>query len=508
MDIKTLVLCNLAVNLVNVGVLAIVWRQNRQVFHGLQYLLIDMVLQTAGFLLMFLRGVLPDVLTIVVSNLLFISGALSVLYGLEKFFGAKSRHALHIVMMALYAGAMVYTGLIRPNLALRETCIAFMICFVTAQIAWLLCCRIEPSFRKMARFTGAVFIAYAALNLIRMGLLIAFPPQASDFFKSYALDAVFIGAYLCLSVLVAMGLILLINRRLLEEVLFQQEKYQISFHQVPYAILLTKMADGEIIEVNEGFERLAGFTKEEAVGKTTLGLNIWLRQEDRAFVVDELAKGNRVHEHKIQFRHKSGQHLTGLMSSSIVYIRDEACMLTTVSDITQQSQMTDKLHDMAMHDGLTGLPNRSLFYDRFVQAAATALREGKKMAILSMDLDAFKTINDDYGHPTGDRVLVEVGKRLNGLLRKGDTVARFGGDEFIFMLWDVPDTQTLIPVLDRLMDSFLPPLSVDQQPIQVSISAGVAMFPDDGTDIDVLLKKSDEAMYRVKETGRKNYAMY
>ena len=130
------------------------------------------------------------------------------------------------------------------------------------------------------------------------------------------------------------------------------------------------------------------------------------------------------------------------------------------------------------------------------------------MAILSMDLDAFKTINDDYGHPIGDRVLVEVGKRLSGLLRKGDTVARFGGDEFILLIWDVQDKQALALMLDRLMDSFLPPVVVDARPIAVSISAGVAMFPDDDTDINALLKKSDEAMYRVKETGRKNYAMY
>jgi len=505
---KTLVLCNLIINLVNVCGLAIVWRQNRKVFAGLQLLLLDMVLQATGFLLLLLRGTLPDVLTMVVPNLFFIIGALCVLYGLEQFFGAKSRYGLHIVLMACYTVALVYTSLIRPNLGLRETCIAFMIFFVTAQIAWLLCRRVETSFRKIAGFTGLVFIAYASLNLIRVGLLIAFPPQASDFFKSYALDAFFVAAYLCLSVLVAMSLILLINRRLLEEVLFQKEKYQISFHQVPYAILLTKMADGEIVEVNEGFEQLSGFSKEEAVGRTTIGLNIWLREQDRAFVVTELAKGNRVHEHMIAFRHKSGQVLKGSMSSSVVNIKDEPCMLTTVSDVTQQAQLNDRLQEMAMHDGLTGLPNRSLFYDRFEQAAANALREGKKMAILSMDLDAFKAINDDYGHPIGDRVLVEAGKRLSGLMRKGDTVARFGGDEFIFLVWDVPDRQALLSLLERIMGSFTAPLSVDQQLIQVSISVGVAVFPEDGKEIDVLLRKSDQAMYRVKDTGKKNYATY
>lgn len=508
MDIKTLVLCNLAVNLVNVCGLAIVWLQNRRVFSGLQYLLADMVLQAAGFLLILHRGALPDLLTVVVPNLFFIIGALSVLHGLERFFGAGSGHVLHSVLMALYTAALVYTGLIRPNLALREMFISLMIMLVTAQIAWLLCRRIQHSFRKMARFTGLVFIAYAAVSLIRVVLLTAFPPQASDFFKSHALDAAFIAAYLCLSVLVSMSLILLINRRLLEEVQFQKMKYQILFHQVPYAILLTKMADGEIIEVNEGFEQLSGYTKDEALGHTTIGLNIWLREQDRSAVVDELTKGNRIHEHKIQFRHKNGQHLTGLMSSSVVYIKDEACMLTTVSDITQQSQMNERLHELAMHDWLTGLPNRSLFFDRFEQASATALREGKKMAIMSMDLDAFKAINDDYGHPIGDRVLIEVGKRLSGLLRKGDTVARFGGDEFIFLIWDVPSKQALIRLIDRLMSSFLPPVEIDTRSIPVSISAGVAMFPDDETDINALIKKSDEAMYRVKETGRKNYAMY
>ncbi len=508
MDIKTLVMCNFLINLVNVFVLANVWRQNRTVFDGLHCLMLDMALQASGFLLLLLRGVLPDAVTMVVPNVFFILGALTVLYGLERFFGLKSRYGLHMAMMALYIAALFYLGLIAPNLALREIVISFMIAFTTAQIAWLLGRRIEASFRRMARFTLFVFILYVTCNVIRMALLMAFPPQTSDFFKSHALDAAFIGVYLCLSVLVAMSLILLINRRLLEEMTFQKEKYQMSFQQVPYAILLTKLSSGEIIEVNGGFEQISGFCAQEAVGNTTLGLKIWLREEDRAHVVEALSQNRPISNYQMHFRHKNGSIMTGLMSSSVVTIHDEKCMLTTVSDITEQSRLNEKLHDMALRDGLTGLSNRSLFYDRFALAAATALREGRKMAILIMDLDAFKAINDDYGHQTGDRVLIEVGRRLSGRLRSGDTVARFGGDEFIFLIWNISERQDLTGLIQRILDSFIPPVEISPFTIPVSLSSGVAMFPDDGTDIDELIRKADEAMYRVKETGKGSFAFY
>ena len=198
----------------------------------------------------------------------------------------------------------------------------------------------------------------------------------------------------------------------------------------------------------------------------------------------------------------------GLMSASILEVNGEPCILSTVGDITDQSLMRERLHDLAMHDGLTGLANRMLFFDRFEVAAANAQREEKNLAILSMDLDAFKTINDEYGHYVGDMVLVEIATRGMNLLRKVDTFARFGGDEFVLLIWDVHTKQDVITVIEKIMSSISLPFLIDQQSIHVSVSIGIALFPNDGTDIKILLKKADEAMYRVKEEGKSNYSFF
>ena len=507
-DIKTLVLCNFMINLVNVCVLAVVWHQNKHVFSGLHFLFLDMVLQAVGFLFILCRGILPDIITMVLSNVLFILGAVCVLYGLEKFFHVASKHVYLYILMFLYCCALIYLSLIQPNLGVREIVISLMILLVTAQISRLLMWKIEPAFQKKAKMLSAVFCAYVIASLIRIVLLIVFPLQTSDFFKSAYLDAAFIAIFLVLSVFVSMSLVLLINRRLLEDVQCQKEKYQSTFQLAPYAILLTKLSNGEIIEVNDGFEHLSGYRKQDAIGNTTLGLNIWYREQDRQYVVDELSNGHDVRGYEMHFRNKNGNRMYGLMSASILEVNGEPCILSTVGDITDQSLMREKLHTLAMHDGLTGLANRMLFFDRFEIAAANALREEKNVAIFSMDLDAFKTINDEYGHAVGDMVLIEVGKRVMTLLRKIDTFARFGGDEFVFLIWDVHSKQDVITVINKIMSNLSLPFVIDQQRIHVSVSIGIAMFPDDGTDIKVLLKKADEAMYRVKEEGRSNYSFF
>jgi len=507
-DIKTLVLCNFMINLVNVCVLAVVWHQNKHVFSGLIFLLIDMILQSVGFLFILCRGILPDFITMVLSNSLIIAGAVCVLYGLEKFFRVSNKHIYIYILMLFYCCALIYLSLIQPNLGVREIVISLMILLVTAQISRLLIWKIEPSFRKMARLLSAVFCAYVIASFTRIVLLIVFPLQTSDFFKSAYLDALFIAIFLVLSVFVSMSLVLLINRRLLEDVQCQKEKYQSTFQLAPYAILLTKLSNGEIIEVNDSFEHLSGYQKQEAIGNTTLGLNIWFREQDRQYIVDELSNGHDVRGYEMHFRNKNGTRMFGLMSASILEVNGEPCILSTVGDITDQSLMRERLHDLAMHDGLTGLANRMLFFDRFEVAAANAQREEKNLAILSMDLDAFKTINDEYGHYVGDMVLVEIATRGMNLLRKVDTFARFGGDEFVLLIWDVHTKQDVITVIEKIMSSISLPFLIDQQSIHVSVSIGIALFPNDGTDIKILLKKADEAMYRVKEEGKSNYSFF
>jgi diguanylate cyclase (GGDEF)-like protein len=179
-----------------------------------------------------------------------------------------------------------------------------------------------------------------------------------------------------------------------------------------------------------------------------------------------------------------------------------------IRDITDITQMKQKLHDMAMHDELTGLPNRTLFLDRFNLASANVQRSNKKMAIFSLDIDRFKNINDSLGHPTGDRILVEVGRRLTEALRPTDTVARFGGDEFVVLLWEINRREDTEIVAGKIMEKIKPPFLIDDQKITLSVSIGIAVYPDDGSDILELIRKSDVSLYCVKTHGRDSYQLY
>ena len=163
---------------------------------------------------------------------------------------------------------------------------------------------------------------------------------------------------------------------------------------------------------------------------------------------------------------------------------------------------------MAYHDSLTGLPNRKLFSDRLGIALVQAQRNQKKVGIAMLDLDNFKDVNDTLGHEVGDLLLKATAERLSAALRKGDTVARFGGDEFVLILPDLKVIEDAIQVAQKIVDGFRKPFLIDTHQLVVTTSIGIAVYPDDGTDEVMLLKNADIAMYQAKQAGRNRYKLY
>ena len=172
------------------------------------------------------------------------------------------------------------------------------------------------------------------------------------------------------------------------------------------------------------------------------------------------------------------------------------------SDIKNKAGIEDKIRRMAYQDPLTGLANRTLFYERIHQAILNAKRKGVALAVLFVDLDGFKRINDTIGHADGDSVLIEVGRRLENSLRKGDTVARTGGDEFLILLQNLQNEDSLKIVSKKILDAFNPPFKIKEYEYSISSSIGCAVFPDDGDDEETLIINADAAMYKAKEKGK------
>jgi diguanylate cyclase (GGDEF)-like protein/PAS domain S-box-containing protein len=177
-------------------------------------------------------------------------------------------------------------------------------------------------------------------------------------------------------------------------------------------------------------------------------------------------------------------------------------------DVTERKLLEDKLADMATKDFLTGLPNRALLFDRFQLAAADAHRESRMLAVMSIDLDKFKGVNDSMGHNVGDELLRCVAARLTSTLRSTDTVARIGGDEFLLLLPKIHTVDNAVRIANKIIGSFQEPFAINGNSLLASVSIGMAICPNNGEDLETLMNKSDAALYQAKNAGRNRYIVY
>jgi diguanylate cyclase (GGDEF)-like protein len=203
------------------------------------------------------------------------------------------------------------------------------------------------------------------------------------------------------------------------------------------------------------------------------------------------------------------QHLLSMLAGyAAIAIENVRLYEAAQQELAERKRAEETIRQLAYYDHLTGLPNRVLFYDRLKLALAHAARNKQMLAVMLLDLDHLKEVNDELGHAAGDQLLQAVGDRLTALLRKGDTVARMGGDEFLLILPEITGAQDTHKVAQKVMDAIKEPLVLDDRQLHISTSIGIAVYPDDGEDADTLVKNADIAMYRAKEKGRDNYQRY
>jgi diguanylate cyclase (GGDEF)-like protein len=196
------------------------------------------------------------------------------------------------------------------------------------------------------------------------------------------------------------------------------------------------------------------------------------------------------------------------LTTALIAFEGRLTTLGTAFDVTDRKRVEEQIQYQAYHDALTGLPNRMLFLDRLQIALAHARRQGGQPAVLFLDLDDFKVINDTLGHATGDRLLQGLAERLIVSVREDDTVARMGGDEFTLLLPNVGRMEDAARLAGKLLEAVAQPFQIDGQDLFVTTSVGVSLYPGDGEDAETLLKNADRAMYRAKEMGRNNYQLF
>ncbi|MDP3589563.1 MAG: EAL domain-containing protein, partial [Methylobacter sp.] len=268
--------------------------------------------------------------------------------------------------------------------------------------------------------------------------------------------------------------------------------------------------DKKIISVNEAFTTITGFTQEDVYGKSADFLQ---SKKSNIKIDDELSSltGNVTSwQGEVWRRHKSSMDFPSWTTVSEVRDSDGEVLhyVHVFMDITHFKKAQDHLGFLAYHDPLTKLPNRLLLKDRIDHSLQTAMREGSQAAVLFLDLDRFKGINDTYGHAVGDGLLREVAKRIKNLVRKEDTVSRYAGDEFVVFMEDIPDAKNPATLAQKLIDTFNDPVYIKGYRLKISLSVGISLFPQDGKDTDTLIRNADAAMYRAKKEGRNNFQYY
>ena len=278
------------------------------------------------------------------------------------------------------------------------------------------------------------------------------------------------------------------------------------------AIVITDF-HGTIIWVNRAFTTMTGYGQEEIVGKNPNLLNSGEQPESYYAELWSTILSGKVWKGEIVNRRKDGTTYTEEMTITPVSLEDTGNPTNTYfiaikQDITQRKAAEKQIQFLAYYDALTGLPNRTLLQDRLSKALAGARRRKDKVALLFLDLDGFKTINDSLGHSVGDLVLQEVAERLKRFAREQDTVARVGGDEFLIVLTAVKDAADAAVAAERLMHAMTVELVIQGRSLSISCSIGIGIFPEHGTDGETLMKNADAAMYCAKESGCNSFRFF
>jgi diguanylate cyclase (GGDEF)-like protein/PAS domain S-box-containing protein len=268
---------------------------------------------------------------------------------------------------------------------------------------------------------------------------------------------------------------------------------------------------GNIVFFNDALLKILGYSRDEFVRMNYRDLTDEETARRLLQVCDEVYRtGNPSRGIEIEVMRKDGTMRVVELSVSLILDAKGhgAGFRNLVRDITERKKSEETIRRLAYHDPLTGLPNRLLFTDRLAMAITGAKRNRQHLAVMILDLDYFKDINDTLGHHIGDRLLQAVGSRLTELLRKGDTVARMGGDEFLILLPEINNVGVTTTIAQKIVDSFQTPLIIDEHRLHITTSIGIAIYPDVSDDVETLIKHSDIAMYRAKGSGRNNYQLF
>jgi diguanylate cyclase (GGDEF)-like protein/PAS domain S-box-containing protein len=332
------------------------------------------------------------------------------------------------------------------------------------------------------------------------------------------------------------------------------DAYRRVFYCSPDYISISRLSDGLYFDINASYERFAGRTRADIIGRTAAEIGVWANAAERKLLVEAVQTQRQINEFPTRLRSCNGELRNVVVSATVTHIDGEEVLIAVIRDVTEklhdtaelqqyrehlevlvslrtnalreangallqsngrleqahhQLQETEKrIRYMAMHDHLTGLPNRALLHDRVTHAILHAEREKRTVALLFIDLDNFKHVNDSLGHIAGDEMLRESAGRIKRCIRKSDTLARLGGDEFVVCLPRLQNSTQAGQLAQKILDALEEPFLLREQSLHAGASIGIGIYPNDGENVEALMQAADTAMYHAKAKGKGNYQFF
>jgi len=287
----------------------------------------------------------------------------------------------------------------------------------------------------------------------------------------------------------------------------KENRYRSAFETSPDGVLIARAEDGKIVDANPALLHIIQFNLEEVIGRTSRELDIWADEEDGRKVADALREDEGCRDLEVRLRRKNGEVFWAQLSGSFAEVEGEFCFISYIRDVSAAKADEEKIRNLAFYDTLTGLPNRRLLWERLRQALVSSIRSGSKHALLFVDLDGFKSLNDTLGHHIGDLLLQETARRIQNCVREVDTVARLGGDEFVIILEDLSQIPEIAAAQARtvggkILGAIDQPFLLDGRECHTTSSMGITVFGNQNESTNEVLQQADIAMYQAKAAGR------
>ncbi len=470
--------------------------------NGAGYWAAGMLCIAIASLLISLRGNIDSFVTVVVANSLYVIGFSLILRGIRVFADCSPLVFFDFILPFTSTALFYYFNHVEQNINIRIVVISSAFMCTCAAIVFTLLRDKNAPWRSAAFSVATVFGLFGILHGVRGGLALISPfgPLLSDSTTSTSL--VFLGGIFCLG-----GSVITLTILAYSVLESELRIFSHVVNQSASSIVITD-TKGVIKYINPTCINKTGYSQQELIGENP---RIFCSREkstaEYKALWDTLSAGN-TWQGEFHNRKKNGELFWEV--SSIAPIKDKAGRIIRYvamkEDITALKQAKKRIQHMANHDVLTKLPTRRLFMELLIKSLAVAKRHTKIAAVLFVDLDGFKAVNDTLGHDVGDKTLKKTAARLSSCVREVDTVARIGGDEFLIILTNMPDKESIISIAEELVRAVAIPYKIDSAAdINISASIGIALYPDNAVEPLALINLADQAMYDVKRQGKNNY---